>query len=145
MRQSDSLRLGREGEKLPNFVGGRPVMTLRRTRSGLGVWLPTTEYNPGDWELVSTPPDLFDSRLELRGPTLRQGFRIRSHKTILAISKGYETLSRSWNFQDKASSRKGCHEVGRQLITIGTVQYQNIGRLAWILLLPIRNRRPLRS
>jgi hypothetical protein len=73
-------RLGYEGEKLPNFVGGRPVMTLRLTRSGLGVWLPTPPSNPGDWELVSTPLDRFDSRLELRGPTLRQGFRIRDRE-----------------------------------------------------------------
>jgi hypothetical protein len=70
-------RLAREDEKLPNFIGVRPVMTLRFTRSGLGVWVPATEYNPGDWELLSTPADRFDYRLELRGPTLRQGFRIR--------------------------------------------------------------------
>jgi len=71
-------RLRHEGGKLPNFVGVRPFMTLRFTRSGLGVWVPVNDYNPGDWELLSTPPDRFDSRLELRGSTLRQGFRIRN-------------------------------------------------------------------
>lgn len=70
-------RLTHEVERFPNFVGGIPDMTLRSTRSGLGVWVPATQYNPGDWELLSTPPDRFNSRLELRGPTLRQGFRIR--------------------------------------------------------------------
>ena len=70
-------RLIHEGRKFPNFVGGPPAMTLRRTDSGLEIWVPTEGDSPGDSELLATPPDRFDPRLELRGPTLRQGFRIR--------------------------------------------------------------------
>jgi hypothetical protein len=71
-------RLTREGKKFPNFVGAPPAMTLRRTDSGLEIWVPTEGNSPGDSELLATPPDRFDPRLELRGLTLRQGFRIRN-------------------------------------------------------------------
>jgi hypothetical protein len=70
-------RLTREGKRFPNFVGEPPAMTPRRTDSGLEIWVPTEGNSPGDSELLATPPDRFDPRLELRGPTLRQGFRIR--------------------------------------------------------------------
>jgi hypothetical protein len=70
-------RLSHEGKKFPNFVGVPPTMTLRRTNSGLEIWVPTEGNSPGESELLATPPDRFNPRLELRGPTLRQGFRIR--------------------------------------------------------------------
>ena len=70
-------RLTHEGKKFPNFVGAPPAMPLRRTDSGLEIWVPTEGNSPGDSELLATPPDRFDPRLELRGSTLRQGFRIR--------------------------------------------------------------------
>jgi hypothetical protein len=70
-------RLTHEGRKFPNFVGAPPPMTLRPTDSGLEIWVPIEGNSPGDSKLLATPPDRFNPLLELRGPTLRQGFRIR--------------------------------------------------------------------
>jgi hypothetical protein len=71
------VRLAKERKRLPNSVGGKVDLLERRTDSGLTVWVPKSVYEPGFAQLISTPPDRFNSRLELRGPTLRDGFRIR--------------------------------------------------------------------
>jgi hypothetical protein len=73
------VRLAKERKRLrlPNSVGGKVDLLARRTDSGLTVWVPKNVYEPGFAQLISTPPDRFNSRLELRGPNLRDGFRIR--------------------------------------------------------------------
>jgi hypothetical protein len=70
-------RLIREKKRLPNIVERQVDLTARKTHSGLAVWIPKTRYEPGDAQLISTPPDRFNSRLELRSSNLRDGFRIR--------------------------------------------------------------------
>jgi hypothetical protein len=70
------VRLHRERERFPNFVGGVPPLVSRVTFSGLAVWVPTEGNLTGPWQIPATPADRFDPRLELRGKTLREGFRI---------------------------------------------------------------------
>ena len=72
-----AVRLAEEKKRLPNTMGGQVDLLARRTDSGLTVWVPRNAYEPGFAQLISTPPDRFNSRLELRGPDLRDGFRIR--------------------------------------------------------------------
>jgi len=69
-------RLHRERERFPNFVGGPPALISRLTYSGLAIWVPTESNLTGPWQIPATPADRFDPRLELRGKTLREGFRI---------------------------------------------------------------------
>jgi hypothetical protein len=76
------LRHERKRLRLPNRVGGQIDLLARRTDSGLTVWIPKSVYEPGSAQLISTPPDRFNSRLELRGPSLRDGFRIRPPKQL---------------------------------------------------------------
>jgi hypothetical protein len=70
-------RLNAEPIQFPNYIGSTPEMVLQHTKSGLGIWVPKEGINSGDSKLPATPPDRFDPKLELRGPTLREGFRIR--------------------------------------------------------------------
>jgi hypothetical protein len=70
-------RLNAEPIQFPNYIGSAPQMVLQHTKSGAGIWVPTEGINSGDSKLPATPPDRFDPNLELRGPTLRDGFRIR--------------------------------------------------------------------
>jgi hypothetical protein len=70
-------RLNAEPIQFPNYIGAAPPMVLQYTASGAGIWIPKEGSNSVDWELPATPPDRFDPKLELRGPTLRDGFRIR--------------------------------------------------------------------
>jgi hypothetical protein len=70
------LRLHRERERFPNFVGAPPPLVSRVTYSGLAIWVPTESNLAGPWQIPATPADRFDPRLELRGKTLREGFRI---------------------------------------------------------------------
>lgn len=69
-------RLHQERERFPNFVGGPPSLVSRVTFSGLAVWVPTESNLTGPWQIPATPADRFDPRLELRGKTFRDGFRI---------------------------------------------------------------------
>jgi hypothetical protein len=71
-------RLKKEKKRLPNIVPSQNELSARTTNSGLAVWIPTTAYEPGDAQLVATPPDRFNPGLELRGSNLRDGFRIRT-------------------------------------------------------------------
>jgi hypothetical protein len=70
-------RLNAEPIQFPNYIGSAPQMLLLHTQSGAGIWVPKEGINSGDSKLPATPPDRFDPKLELRGPTLRDGFRIR--------------------------------------------------------------------
>lgn len=74
-------RLMREKKKLPNFVQRQDELTARSADSGLTVWIPKNTNTPGDAQLIATPPDRFNSRLELRGSNLRDGFRIGSPRS----------------------------------------------------------------
>jgi hypothetical protein len=69
-------RLHQERGRFPNFVGGPPPLVSRVTFSGLAVWVPTESNLTGPWQIPATPTDRFDPRLELRGKTFRDGFRI---------------------------------------------------------------------
>jgi hypothetical protein len=69
-------RLVKEKKRLPNIVEHQIQLSTRSTDSGLTVWIPKNGYAPGDAQLIATPPDRFNSRLELRGSNLRGGFRI---------------------------------------------------------------------
>ncbi len=80
-------RLVKEKKMLPNYIGAYPELSARRTSTGLTVWVPKTVYEPGAGELVATPPDRFDSELELRGESLRNGFR-RSSSDVNLTAKG---------------------------------------------------------
>jgi hypothetical protein len=71
------VRLTQEKKSLPNSVGGQIDLLARRTDSGLTVWVPRIGNAAGAAQLIATPSDRFNSRLELRGPNLREGFRIR--------------------------------------------------------------------
>jgi hypothetical protein len=68
-------RLGREPKQLPNWTGGSAACVQRVTRSGLKVWVPADAPSTGDAPLPCTVPDRFDPALEMRGKTLRDGFR----------------------------------------------------------------------
>ena len=69
-------RLKKEKKNLPNTVQHQHEFLARSTDSGLIVWIPKDVYEPGDAQLIATPPDRFNSHLEMRGSNLRQGFRI---------------------------------------------------------------------
>jgi hypothetical protein len=69
-------RLSKEPERFPNFVGKPVPMVSELTYSGLKVWVPAEGELAGPWTIPATPPDRFDPRLELRGQTLREGFRM---------------------------------------------------------------------
>jgi hypothetical protein len=71
------LRLLHERKRFPNSQGKQPELLVRYTDSGLAVWVPKSSYAAGSTELVSTPADRFNPRLELRGSSLRDGFRIK--------------------------------------------------------------------
>ncbi|MBV9300386.1 MAG: hypothetical protein JO066_15595 [Verrucomicrobia bacterium] len=73
-----SARLIKEKKRIPNIVQSQNELSARRTDSGLTVWTPKNAYEPGDSQLISTPSDRFNSRLELRGSSLHDGFRIRT-------------------------------------------------------------------
>jgi hypothetical protein len=68
--------LCRQKGHFPNYVGGVPPMVSRLTFSGLAIWVPVEGNLTGPWKIPATPADRFDPRLELRGKTLREGFRI---------------------------------------------------------------------
>jgi hypothetical protein len=70
-------RLRKEGEHFPNYVGGPSRLVARQTLSGLTVWVPVEGNLTGPWTIPAAPADRFDPRLELRGKTLRDGFRIK--------------------------------------------------------------------
>ena len=70
-------RLNAQPIQFPNYIGSPAEMVLRHTKSEAGIWIPKEGINSGDAKLPATPPDRFDPKLELRGPTLRDGFRIR--------------------------------------------------------------------
>jgi hypothetical protein len=70
-------RLNAEPIQFPNYIGADPQMLLQHTESGAGIWVPKKGINSVDSTLPTTPPDRFDPKLEFRGPTLRDGFRIR--------------------------------------------------------------------
>jgi hypothetical protein len=70
-------RLNAEPIQFPNYIGAAPPMLLQHTKSGAAIWVPAQGINSVDWKLPTTPPDRFDSNLEFRGTTLREGFRIR--------------------------------------------------------------------
>jgi hypothetical protein len=63
-------------KRLPNIVERQIGLSAQRTNSGLTVWIPNAAYEPGAAQLIATPPDRFNPRLELRGSNLRDGFRI---------------------------------------------------------------------
>jgi len=69
-------RLVKEPERFPNYVGAPVPMVSELTYSGLKVWVPAEGELAGPWTIPATPPDRFDPRLELRGQTLREGFRM---------------------------------------------------------------------
>jgi hypothetical protein len=69
-------RLMKEKKRLPNIEKPQIQLSARSTNSGLPVWIPKNGYAPGDAQLIATPSDRFNSRLELRGSNLRDGFRI---------------------------------------------------------------------
>ena len=69
-------RLIKEKKGLPNIVQRQDELTARSADSGLTVWIPKNTNTPGDAQLIATPPERFNSRLELRGSNLRDGFRV---------------------------------------------------------------------
>jgi hypothetical protein len=71
-----AVRLATEHEQFPNVVGGTCELVPRLTYSGLAVWVPVTGNLTGPWKIPAAPASSFDPRLELRGKTLRDGFRI---------------------------------------------------------------------
>jgi hypothetical protein len=70
------VRLYREKGHFPNYVGGVAPLVTRLTFSGLAIWVPSEGDVSGPWQIPATPSNRFDPRLELRGKTLREGFRI---------------------------------------------------------------------
>jgi len=70
-------RLNAEPIQFPNYIGAAPPMVLQLTKSGAAIWVPAQGTDSVDWKLPVTPIDRFDSNLEFRGTTLREGFRIR--------------------------------------------------------------------
>ncbi|MBV9733804.1 MAG: hypothetical protein JO275_13600 [Verrucomicrobia bacterium] len=73
---SGGTRLATQYEQFPNFVGGTSELVPRLTYSGLAVWVPVTGDVTGPWKIPAAPAYSFNPRLELRGKTLRDGFRI---------------------------------------------------------------------
>jgi hypothetical protein len=71
-----TIRLATEHEQFPNFVGGPGELVSRLTYSGLAVWVPVKGDLTGPWKIPAAPAYSFDPRLELRGKTFRDGFRI---------------------------------------------------------------------
>jgi hypothetical protein len=71
-----AMRLATEHEQFPNFVGGTSELVPRLTYSGLAVWVPVTGDVTGPWKIPAAPAYSFNPRLELRGKTFRDGFRI---------------------------------------------------------------------
>jgi hypothetical protein len=71
-----AIRLATEHEQFPNFVGGTSELVPRLTYSGLLVWVPVTGDLTGPWKIPAAPPSSFNPKLELRGKTFRDGFRI---------------------------------------------------------------------
>jgi hypothetical protein len=69
-------RLAKEPERFPNYVGKPVPMVSELTYSGLAIWVPAQGQLTGPWNIPATPRDRFDPRLELRGTTLREGFRM---------------------------------------------------------------------
>jgi hypothetical protein len=76
--KAGSMRLLKEHEQFPNFVGDPPEMVPRVTFSGLTIWVPSKGNLPGPWKIPATPPDYYKPSLELRGKTLQDGFRINA-------------------------------------------------------------------
>ena len=74
-----AVRLATEHEQFPNFVGGTSELVPRLTYSGLAVWVPVTGDLTGPWKIPAAPANSFNPRLELRGKTLRDGFRINPY------------------------------------------------------------------
>ena len=68
------IRWTNEHEEFPNFVGEPRQLVPRLTNSGLTVWVPTEGNLTGAWQIPATP--YFNPRLEQRGKTFRDGFRI---------------------------------------------------------------------
>jgi hypothetical protein len=71
-----AIRLATEHEQFPNYVGGTSELVPRLTYSGLAIWVPVTGDLTGPWKIPAAPPSSFNPKLELRGKTLRDGFRI---------------------------------------------------------------------
>jgi len=71
-----AIRLATQHEQFPNFVGGTSELVPRLTYSGLTVWVPVTGDMTGPWKIPAAPAYSFKPRLELRGKTFREGFRI---------------------------------------------------------------------
>jgi hypothetical protein len=71
-----AIRLATEHEQFPNFVGGTSELVPRLTYSGLAIWVPVAGDLTGPWKIPAAPPSSFNPKLELRGKTLRDGFRI---------------------------------------------------------------------
>lgn len=69
-------RLIKVPERFPNYIGVPPPMKAQLTYSGLAVWVPVNGDLTGPWNIPATPPNRFDPRLELRGKTFREGFRM---------------------------------------------------------------------
>jgi hypothetical protein len=74
--EEGAIRLATEHEQFPNFVGGTSELVPRLTYSGLAVWVPVTGDLTGPWKIPAAPPSSFNPRLEQRGKTFRDGFRI---------------------------------------------------------------------
>jgi hypothetical protein len=74
--KAGSTRLLKEHEQFPNFVGSPPELAPRVTLSGLTIWVPTKGDQTGPWKIPAAPASSFNPNLELRGKTLRDGFRI---------------------------------------------------------------------
>jgi hypothetical protein len=70
------IRLATEHEQFPNFIGGPRQLVPRVTFSGLTVWVPTEGDITGASVIPAVPPSSFNPRLELRGKTFRDGFRL---------------------------------------------------------------------
>jgi hypothetical protein len=70
-------RLNGEKIRFPNYIGVTPPVVLQYTTLGTAIWVPQHGKYSGDWNLPVTPPDRFQRKLEQRGSTLRDGFRIR--------------------------------------------------------------------
>src|SRR5260370_3437626 len=70
------IRLVTEHEEFPNFVGAPRQLVPRLTFSGLTVWVPVEGDVTGAWQIPALPPSSFNPRLEQRGKTFRDGFRV---------------------------------------------------------------------
>lgn len=70
------IQLVKEHEEFPNFVGAPRQLVPRLTFSGLTVWVPVEGDVTGAWQIPAVPPSSFNPRLEQRGKTFRDGFRV---------------------------------------------------------------------